>query len=523
MTTSIRSFRLSLNDIWRYRWRALMLAWTVAVAGWIAVALLPDKYEASASIYVDTDSILQPLLEGLAVRPDYEQRLQIMTRTLLSRPNLEKVARSVDFDLDVTNELQLERKINRLHDAIDLTNEKTQENLYRISYTHQDRTVAKAVVQSLLSIFIESTLGETRQDSDNAQQFLQRQINEYKERLQSAENRLMEFKRDNYGVLPSQEGGFFNDLRAAQRKHEEVRLELQEAQYKRAEIKKQIDQLRESYAEGEIASDGSLSERITALQAQLDDKRLRYTEEHPDVVALKRTIEQLKEQRAQESRNPSSGGQPADRRLEDSHMYQELTLALSEVEADIASIRVREKDYSQRVEELKKRISTLPEVEAQLTRLTRDYDITKTKYEELVSRYESARLSESAGKTGDNVKFKIVNPPWVPREPSAPNRLLLSTLVLLGALGGGVTVSLTFAYARPVIYDLYTLSEIVTLPIYGAVTRIRRRASLGQVMTAHGSYVALLLGLLAAYGYVAWLSANSRSLSELYTLIGSLV
>ena len=94
--------------VWRFRWMALAIAWVVALVGWIYIAQLPSQYEASARIHVDSNTVLRPLLRGLAIQPNINQRIQLMSRTLLSRPNLEKLSRMTDLDLQAQTEAEAE-------------------------------------------------------------------------------------------------------------------------------------------------------------------------------------------------------------------------------------------------------------------------------------------------------------------------------------------------------------------------------------------------------------------------------
>ena len=90
-----------LRETWRRRFLGLILAWVIAVVGVTTVLMIPDQYEATARMYVDTQSVLKPLMSGLAVQPDIDQQVAMLSRTLLSRPNLEKLVRMADLDLDL--------------------------------------------------------------------------------------------------------------------------------------------------------------------------------------------------------------------------------------------------------------------------------------------------------------------------------------------------------------------------------------------------------------------------------------
>src|SRR5687768_5643187 len=136
---------------WRYRWYAVIVAWCAAVVGWAVVYRMPDRYEASARVYVDTQSVLRPLLAGLAVQPNVDQMVGMMSRTLISRPNLEKVIRMADMDIKLKSSEDRDARLAQL--AKDLTIKSAgRENLYTIAYGDQNPQEAKRVVQALLTI-----------------------------------------------------------------------------------------------------------------------------------------------------------------------------------------------------------------------------------------------------------------------------------------------------------------------------------------------------------------------------------
>jgi len=495
MKEALTEIILQLRSVWRYRWYAMVVVWMVTIIGWSVIIILPDRYESSARIFVDTDSLLRPLLKGLAVQTDIDQRLRLMTRTLLSRPNLEKIARDTDLDIGAVTEGEREMLYLKLKNDISLSSTRKQ-NLYTITYQNKNPEVAKAVVQSVLNIFVETSLGDTRQDTDSAQRFLDKQINEYETRLVAAENKLTAFKRKHIGTLPNQGGGIFQRMQETSRLYEQARLDQREAEYKRDELKKQYD----AAVSGEAGSGSKLlisptEERILALQKRLDELLLIYTEEYPDVQEIRLMISRLREKASSDSRVvPNGGGVNAP-----SAMYTQLRLALSTAEAELAAIRVRTAEYKRRVNKMKGMIDTLPQVETELKRLSRDYDVNKRNYAELLTRRESARMAESADAMGDSVKFKIVDPPRLPIIPVAPNRPLLSSVVfIMGLIAGGVFI-LLLAQLNPVVLDSNTLRKISGIPVLGSVGRVWTPALKFKRKLEVGAFFTVGIGLITVF------------------------
>jgi polysaccharide chain length determinant protein (PEP-CTERM system associated) len=178
----------ALRGMWRRRWIGLMVAWAVAVTGAVVLLRIPDRYSATARVYVDTQTVLKPLMSGLAVQPNIDEQIAMLARTLIARPNIEKIMRS--SDLDVTANTQLER--DRLVD--DIVRIKFtfagRENIYSISYQDVNPDRAKRVVQDMLSLFVESGVGNKKGVIPRLRGFIDEQIRGYEKKLEEAEDRL---------------------------------------------------------------------------------------------------------------------------------------------------------------------------------------------------------------------------------------------------------------------------------------------------------------------------------------------
>ena len=493
-----------LRAIWRYRWYALVIAWVLSIGGWVFVSKLPDQYSSTARVFLDTRSILQPLLRGLAINSGVQDQVALMSKTLLSRPNVEKIARMTDLDLTAKTPEAMNALVANLKGRISIQSAR-RENLFTISFEDQDPQLAKRVVQSLLTVFMEESLGTSRKDSDVAQRFLDKQIEEYEQRLVESEERLKDFKQKNVELMPSRGGGYYTRLQDTTAELSKAKLALKEAENRRNQLRIQLEDAEELTAETVVPKDMSyvtsqIDARVAKLESQLDSLLLNYTEKHPDVVSIRNTLENLKAQRAEELAAVTANMEAVETKT--NPLVQQFRLTLAEAEAVVSSLNVRVQEYSTRVRELKKLVDTVPEVEAELTRLNRDYAVVKENYDELIARRESAKLSQKAEQTGDSVKFRIVDPPAVPTEPSGPNRVLFTSIVPLGGIGIGFAIAVLIYLIRPTFDDQFSLKNDTGLPVLGTVSMVW---SEGQKLKRRMEVLVFsvaLIGLGAAYGGV---------------------
>ncbi|MEE4109748.1 MAG: XrtA system polysaccharide chain length determinant [Halieaceae bacterium] len=464
--------------VWRYRWLALVTAWLVAAAGWIYVGQMPESYVANARVFVDSNSVLRPLMRGLAITPNIDQRISLLSRTLLSRPNLEKLARMTDLDLQVTTEAEKDDLIKRLEESISLAGTRGNESLYYISVTDPDRDIARRIAQSLITVFIESSLNDKRQDSSGAQSFLEDQIASSERRLVEVESRLAAFKQRNVDVLPGEGSDYYGRLQAARADLNSAELQLRELENRRDELQRQIAGEEPVFLGGAggggAAPTSPLDGRIAALQAELDALLLRYTDKHPSARQLSGLIDELEAERDEMyAGKATSSGMASFGSLSSSPVYQGMRAMLAETEAQIAELNVRVGEFRKRVDALAGKVSVMPEVEAQLKQLTRDYSVISEQHQTLLQRRESARLSGDVESNAGDVSFRVIDPPFVPREPSEPNKLVLNAGVLVIAAGAGVALALLASLLNPLVNDARSLSLVAGLPLLGSVTEAK--------------------------------------------------
>ena len=495
-----------LHGIWRYRWSALVISWLVALLGWVAVYAMPNQYKAQATIHVDTQSIMKPLLEGLTVESDEEDGINLMSRVLLSRENLEKVVRETDMDLAANDSKAMDRIVGKLAGSIVLesigggrSRRSRDNNIYELSYETDSAELVYQVVSKLLNTLIENTLNSARTDTAAAQQFLDNQIAEYESRLSVAEQKLAQFKRANLGLMPDQRGGYYARLQAEQGSLDVIRSDIQLAEKRLSELRKQLAGEMPLLDQGNYGTSNMI--KLRRYREQLENLLAQYTEQHPDVQALRATIADLKsnENVATEEFEDIGTGDS----VEFNPVYQELKGDIHKASIDLETLKIKYKEKKISVETLRKSIDIIPEVEAKLAKLNRDYEITRERYLSMVERRESARLAQEVGQSGSNINFRIIDPPRVPSKASGPNRFLLLTAVFFAAISAGLGWGFLRYLFQPTFINASQIKDKIGLPILGSVSlyltsehKRRRHLQLASFLVVFLLFAGLYLGVI---------------------------
>jgi polysaccharide chain length determinant protein (PEP-CTERM system associated) len=499
-----------VRRMWKYRWPGLIAAWLVGIVGAVVVFYVPDRYEATARIFVDTQSILKPLMSGLTVQPNVNQQVAMLSRTLISRPNIEKLVRMADLDLKSTSKAQQEQLIEGLIKSIEIRGT-NRDNLYSLTYRDADKERAKRVIQSLVSIFVESSLGASRKDTDSAKVFLNEQIKSYEAKLEESETRLKEFRLRNIDLQTSEGRDSASRLGDISKQLEQARLELREAENARDSAKQQLAAERQSSGSltqsllqesSLVVSTPEIDGRLAELKRGLDALLQRYTDQHPDVLSARRLIKDLEEQKKKEvaeqrklAANQPSAGATSNAGL----AAQELSRLLATSEVQVAALRARVAEYSSRYAQAKANLKTSPQIEAEAAQLNRDYSILKKNYEDLVSRRQAAVMSGDLEVASGIADFRLIDPPRVSPRPVSPNRLVLYPAALLAALASGLFVAFAASQLRPVYDAAYELRAKTGLPVLGVVSLVLSEADVRRARMDRLRFLAGSGGLVGLY------------------------
>ena len=429
--------RRQASAAWRFRWAMVACAWLICAIGWVGTTFIPNQYESSARLYVDADAVLTPLLRGLTVDNQVTNQVDMLQRTLLSRPNLEKLVSNTDLDLMITGPAVLESVVLGLSTQIKITPHTR--NLFTISYRNPSPKLSFDVVQTILTTFIESKTGTNRSEMQNATLFLEQQIGAYERQLRDAERRRAEFRTKYVDLLPNDLNGVTR-METAQSMVRALQGSLQDEQVKRDLLRNEVAAVppllvtetdtTPAQGWGGVGGLGPLGRLVSGpAKAKLDEAvttleelRLRYTENHPDVVSSRRRLESLRTAALREAgaaaaadaNAPAAPGTTRSR-SQPNPIYEQLKVRLVEAESALSSLTRQLADSTRERNRLEEIARGAPGLQAEFMNLNRDYDVLRKNYEELLARRESMRIATAAEADADKVKIQIIDPPQVPQ------------------------------------------------------------------------------------------------------------
>lgn len=503
----------TLEGMWQKRWYGLLAAWIIGGLAALVVARIPDKYEASARVYLDTKTVLRPLMRDLAVDLDIDQTVSLLFRTLITRPNVEQLIKNSNFELEGKTQAERDGMVDGLMQEIKVTSV-GRDNVYSFSYRNTDRERAKLLVQNLVALFVESDLGSKQRDTEKARTFIDEQIKTYEARLEEAEGKLKAFKLRNLGTLDGQGNrDYFTRVSALTEELSKMSVELHAAEQSRDALKREIGGETMNLVpdtSAAVVATPEIDARLDAQRKQLDEHLRRYTEVHPDVVATRRLIARLEEQKQAEveAKQRAAAARPAVAAADS--VMQRVRLALAEAEANVAATRSRAKETENKLNQLRATASRVPAIEAELAQLNRDYDVVRRNYDALVAQREKANISEDVDATRPT-QFRVIDPPRASTKPVFPNRLVLAPLVLLIALFAGLAAAYLASQIRPVFGSSLALRTMTGRPVLGAISMIKTIDLVRRDRYRSLAFGSAFTGLLAVFGgWMAWMAVAIR-------------
>ncbi|NCP22614.1 MAG: chain-length determining protein [Erythrobacter sp.] len=464
MNEVFEELRAALHQVWNRRWLALAVAWGVCVLGWFVVAMIPNSYMSQARLYVQLDDVLS---EQLDISGDGKQEMTRVRQTLASRVNLEKVIRGTRLGEDIATDSEMQGAIDSLTKAVTIKSE--QENLFEIAATigkgdlsdAENAKLSQEVVQSLIDIFREDNIAGNRGEVADTIVFLDQQLEDRKAELEAAEQRRLAFESQ-YPELIGGTGSVGNRLQTLQTEMRGVDADIAAAQSALAGISGQLSGTPRTITMPGMGGGGA-SGALAQAEAQLAGMRSRgLTDSHPDIQATERQIQLLRRQAAREGDGSVGAPNPA---------YSSLVAIRVERQANLQALQARKAALQSDISSLIAAQAQEPEVAAEANRISRDYEVLKSKYDELLKDREEMRLRGQVQTERSSLQFQVVDPPAVPRNPAAPNRPILLLGVLFAGLAAGAGTAFVIGQLQASFTTADKLERVLDLPVVGTISR----------------------------------------------------
>ena len=494
----------------------------VSVAVLTTGVFWPKIYESSASILWNNKDSLSPLLErGMAQTQTVAEQADIAREIILSNKLLDQLIEKAGLDVDANgqplSERQLEIQKGSFRQSINVTN--VGKRLILISYKHLDPEMAYLVVSIVSELFLQETRLVKNQSSQGAYDFIDRQVMDYKAKLDSINQRIIEFRKQNVDLDSDTRTGVNSRVNNLRNVIRETTLQLTEARVQKRSLdeqlvieRKKIEQQLQAEAKqaSSVQRESAYAERLTNLQTNLDTLRLSYTEDYPDIVQLKEQIKNLKALMENEERKPADtmtegvSQSTIEVNFVESPLYIRLSNEIANVQTLIQTLEARISDTEKRLNTELERANKVNALESQLEEMTRDLDVTQSIYDDLLTRRENARVSLNLQLENQGSTFKIQEPATIPLIPSGLRFMHFAlACVPLGLL---VPLGLIYVYLlldTRIRHEDSIDSDFLDIPVIGVVEHYSTKADLklerSQTVLATSVFVIafLLLGAVA--------------------------
>jgi len=500
----VDELRAALHAVWMRRWIALAVAWCICLAGWLVVSQMPNKFESRARIFVQLRQMLPS--DGAAVM-NQQRDIDRIRNTLASAVNLEKVVRGTDLAASASSPRAVADRVTGLQSAIKVT--ATQDNVFEITATSGSGKLARQIVQKLIDIFVENNLADDRDQTGQTLRFLDSQIDARQKALQDADIKRANFQTQFLSTLPGT--GSLNDrLGAARDQLAQVNSDLAAAQSSLSSVNGQMAGTSATVAGAAGTSSlGPARARLAAIQGQMADARAKgYTDSHPDMIALK---SQLAQAQAAASHEPLVGGGGGG--ATSNPLYLSLRAMQADKVAQVAALTQRKSQIENDLNQLSSKLNNEPGVASEQAQIDRDYQVLKDEYNKLLQQREQVKIQSQAQDQTDAVKFSVVDPPTQPRVPTAPNRPLLLTGVLIVGLGGGIAAAFALSKLTTTFSTARSLERASGMPVIGSIGEVVSTAEIALRRGRLRLFAGGVAGLGCAYLVLVSLEFVQRGLS----------
>ncbi len=459
----------------------------------------PKTYKASSTVFIEKSSIINPLIQGVGVPSNMEEKLRTLKDSITSRNIVERVIKKLGIDTEAKNAGQYESLIGSIRNNLDVTvkgQSGREADMFTISYMGEDPKIVRDLVNTLVSEYIEENLGYRRTDAYGAYEFIQSQLLEYKKKLDESDRAIREFRERNPHMVPQSETTLLGRLEGFETGRIEAEIRLKELLRKKDNLQKQLSGEKELTV-AFVTREGSPQARLNYLNNQLMLLMTKYTDNYPEVIKVKSELEELKRQIAhgKDSHVDNVGSETS----AINPIYQQLKEDFTKTDAEIESLRARSVELSRQQQAAQGILGRMPKEQEEWSKLQRDRNVYQKIYDDLLQKLENARVSKDIELTDKTTNFRVVDPAVFPSYPVKPDRVKMILLGIFLGIASGIGTAIGLEYLDPSFKDEDSIESKLKLPVLITIPRMVTEADKlsakrldRRVFLASGAYLFII-------------------------------
>jgi len=465
-------------EIFRRRWwLVILLALVGAGAGFGLAHFLPKRYTSQTLVLVE-----QPTVPGDYVKPvitqDVNQRLATMQQQILSRTRLEPVIQQFGLFPEDVKQRSMEELVQRLRETISVTPIRAMTGTegrmlpgFYISVVFDDPHLAQQICSTITSMFMEENLKLRQQLSEQTTQFLSKQLEEAKARLDEQDSKLADFKRQHIGSLPDESTTNLNILTGLTTQLDAVTQALARGQQDKSFAESVLAQQLEAWRPSQVGPNPETREQqLSARELKLSELQSKYTDDHPDVIKAKSDVEALKKKIAEsEARDNAAHPDKSAKAATEPPQIQNLRAQIFQIEQAITERTKQQEEIQRQIKLYRERVESSPAIEQEYKELTRDYQTALAFYNDLLSKRDQSAMANDLERHQQGEQFQVLDPASLPDKPSFPNKQLFAVAGSAAGLGLGVGLVLLVELLDKSLRSRQNVETALRLPVLAMI------------------------------------------------------
>ncbi|MBN2515702.1 MAG: hypothetical protein JXC33_06675 [Deltaproteobacteria bacterium] len=491
----------------------------------IVAFILPPIYVSKSTILVESQQIPQEYVKA-TVTGYVEERLQTITQGILSRSNLTRIINQFNLYPEMKKKYASEVILDKMRKDINLETiqaggrrGQSTTIAFTLSYEGKNPSIVQKVANVLASLYLEENLKKREAQATRTTQFLQQELDHIKEQINEYALKISEFKKAHIGELPEYNNINVSALEQLSRDLDQADMQIRSLRERKVYLEGQLATMSPSTYAGEGGGGGgefraAPEERLNALRLQLINLRSSLSDKHPDIIKLKREIEELENRESGEK-----GTSEEEKRLSDlKNKLVSMKSQLGEQHPDVMKLskevaglskeieKTKEKSSSdaasqnpvnpayinlktqvdtidletsrlldeksrikKKMSEYQKKIEKAPLIEKEYESLNSDYDNAKLKYNEIMSKLMESQVAKGMEETQHGERFTIIEPAATPEAPEKPDRRKIILMGLFLAFGVGAGLAFVQENLDHSIKSEHELDEISHIPVLSSI------------------------------------------------------